>query len=237
MSEDLRSMINNNEKIKWEGKPDKKCYLFEAIFNPLLPFAILWGLIDFSIIGFGFESAMKEGSALLYFLVPFFLLHLMPVWIYLGGVLLSRKKYKNTYYVVTDKGIYVSGGIITKNIITKPFAEMSHINLHRGFFDQRFGVKREDLFQLHTYIGQYGNDVNIRGCGFIYPISESKWNQLKLDKTQGVVSDIIYQQSKKIAFHVVFLKIPDNNNSEFPQLMKKECDNFIQSLRNEIFGQ
>ena len=103
-------------------------------------------------------------------------------------------------------------------------------------FDQRYGVKREDLFQLHTYIGQYGNDVNIRGCGFIYPISESKWNQLKLDKTQGVVSDIIYQQSKKIAFYVVFLKIPDNNNSEFPRLMKKECDNFIQSLRNKVFG-
>ena len=103
-------------------------------------------------------------------------------------------------------------------------------------FDQRFGVKREDLFQLHTYIGQYGNDVNIRGCGFIYPISESKWNQLKLDKIQGVVSDIIYQQSKKITFHVVFLKIPGNDESEFPQLMKKECDNVIQSLRNKVFS-
>ena len=101
-------------------------------------------------------------------------------------------------------------------------------------FDQRFGVKREDLFQLHTYIGQYGNDVNIRGCGFIYPISESKWNQLKLDKTQGVVSDIIYQQSKKIAFHVVFLRIPDNDNSEFPQLMRKECESFIRSFRKHV---
>ena len=24
-------------------------------------------------------------------------------------------------------------------------------------FDPQFGVKREDIFQLHTYIGQYGN--------------------------------------------------------------------------------
>jgi len=32
-------------------------------------------------------------------------------------------------------------------------------------FDKRYGVKREDLFQLHTYIGQYGNSHSIKGCG------------------------------------------------------------------------
>lgn len=42
-------------------------------------------------------------------------------------------------------------------------------------FDSRYGVKREDLFQLHTYIGQYDNTAAIKGCGFICPISEAKW--------------------------------------------------------------
>ena len=141
MNEDLRKMIDVNENIRWEGKPDKKCFIFEAIFNPLMPFAIIWAIIDFSFIGFGISNATKDvGNQMLLFMIPFFLLHLLPVWLYLGGVLLSVKRYKNTNYIVTDRAIYVSNGTFTKNIKTKPFAEMSHIDIHRGIFDQKFGV-------------------------------------------------------------------------------------------------
>lgn len=52
---------------------------------------------------------------LLLFIVPFMLLHMMPVWIYLGGVL-------------------------SKHYNVKSFAELSHINIHRGIFDQHFNV-------------------------------------------------------------------------------------------------
>ena len=41
---------------------------------------------------------------------------------------------------MTDKAIYVSQGVFSKSIQTKPFAEMSHIDLHRGIFDQMFNV-------------------------------------------------------------------------------------------------
>ena len=64
----------------------------------------------------------------------------MPVWIYLFGVLMTVKRYNNTYYIVTDKAIYISEGVFVKSIKTKPFAEMSHIDLHRGIFDQMFNV-------------------------------------------------------------------------------------------------
>ena len=64
----------------------------------------------------------------------------MPVWLYLGGVLLSFRKYRNTYYIVTDSSVYVSGGVFSKTFDTKPFQEMSRVNLHRGIFDQAFGV-------------------------------------------------------------------------------------------------
>jgi uncharacterized membrane protein YdbT with pleckstrin-like domain len=81
-----------------------------------------------------------EEQGFLFFIIPFFILHLMPVWLYLGGVLLSFKRYKNTYYIVTDNGIYVSGGTFSKHFNQKPFAELSHVDLHRGIFDQWFGV-------------------------------------------------------------------------------------------------
>ncbi len=53
---------------------------------------------------------------------------------------MSSRRYKNTAYIVTDKAVYLSSGIISRTINRKPFAELSHVNLHRGYFDQKFGV-------------------------------------------------------------------------------------------------
>jgi membrane protein YdbS with pleckstrin-like domain len=137
MDNELRLMVGDDEKIIYAGKPNKKCFLFECIFNPLLTFALIWGLIDFGVIGFSMTA--KDEKAV-FFLVPFMLLHLMPVWIYLGGALMSFRRYQNTSYIVTDKAIYASGGVFSRHYNTKPFAELSHVNLHRGIFDQWFGV-------------------------------------------------------------------------------------------------
>ena len=137
MDNELRLMVGDDEKIIYAGKPNKKCFIFESIFNPLLPFALIWGLIDFGVIGFSMTA--KDEKAV-FFLVPFMLLHLMPVWIYLGGALMSFRRYQNTSYIVTDKAIYASGGVFSRHYNTKPFAELSHVNLHRGIFDQWFGV-------------------------------------------------------------------------------------------------
>lgn len=136
MENELKQLVGKNEKIMYEGKPNKKCYIFESIFNPLFPFAVLWAIIDFAFIGATLD--VNDGMAL--FVIPFFLLHLMPVWMYLGGLLLTFRRYKNTYYIVTDNGVYVSSGVFSKSFDSKPFQEMSRVNLHRGIFDQVFGV-------------------------------------------------------------------------------------------------
>lgn len=135
---DLELMVGKNETILWRGKPNKKCFLLESVFNPLLPFALIWALVDFGVIfGMSIGGAMSGVS---FFLVPFFLLHLMPVWLYIGGVFLAVKKYKNTEYIITDRGIYVSGGTFSYTYEMKPFTDLSHINIHRGIFDQWLGV-------------------------------------------------------------------------------------------------
>lgn len=132
---DLLAMVDPSETIYWKGKPDKKCFRLESIFNPLLPFAAIWGLIDFSILG----VSLFSGEAA-FFIIPFILFHMMPVWMYLGGILLITRKYKNMAYIVTDKAVYFSHGAFTKNVNVKPFAELSHINLHRGIIDQMCNV-------------------------------------------------------------------------------------------------
>ena len=138
MDNELTLLVGKGEKILYAGKPDKKCFIFESIFNPLLPFAVLWGLFDMFFIGAAFSSDKADEAA--FFIIPFMALHMMPVWIYLGGALLSFRRYRNTAYIVTDKGIYASGGIFGRTYKSKPFAELSHVDLHRGIFDQWFGV-------------------------------------------------------------------------------------------------
>ena len=101
-------------------------------------------------------------------------------------------------------------------------------------FDTRFGVKREDLFQLHTYIGQYANSAAIKGCGFIFPISECKWHSSGLEQTSELKSAVIHQQGIEIPFHVIFLKIPDNASLNFNRLMSEQCRLFMVTLKSKV---
>ena len=96
-------------------------------------------------------------------------------------------------------------------------------------YNDQDGVKREDLFQLHTYIGQYGNDGPIKGCGFIYPILDDQ-----LGKSGGLISDDLHQQGKEIPFYVVFLPIPNVSHHQFNNDMKKQCDMFVKKFQNII---
>ena len=85
MIEELRRMVGMDETILYEGKPDKKCFIFESIFNPLLSVAIIWAIFDAGFLG------MAMGG-MNFIMIPFFLFHLMPVWIYIAGVILFIQK-------------------------------------------------------------------------------------------------------------------------------------------------
>lgn len=180
MVEELKSMVGLEETILYEGKPDKKCFIFESIFNPLMPFAIVWAIFDMSFL------RMSMGG-MSFVIIPFLLLHMMPVWIYLAGVVFAVRKYKNTYYIVTDHAVYVSGGIFTMNLETKTFAELSRVNLHRGIFDQIFHVG--DVLITTNQFTRKGMPA-VMG---INSISEySKVFQLVKKLQKDIYSDIMY---------------------------------------------
>ena len=162
----------------------------ESIFNPLLPFALLWGFIDFSIIGASFFA--ENSNNVLFFIIPFMLIHLMPVWIYLGGILFTAIRYKNTAYIVTDRAIYVSDGVFTQTINTKPFAELSHINLHRGIFDQIFNVG--DIIATTDQLNQNGkiDTINISSISNYVDV----YNIVKKLQTD-IYTDVMYPNAKR----------------------------------------
>lgn len=182
----LRSAVGCRENIIWQGRPQKKCFIFESIFNPMFPVALIWGLIDFGILGAAlFTPSALGGTNIL--LVPCLLLHLMPVWMYLGGILLIAKKYRNTEYIITDRGVYISGGSFAYSYEMKPFAELSNISMHRGFFDQMLGVG--DVVMSSSYTDAKGNRRKFSICDI--PDFERVYQMVK-DMQTDIYSDTMY---------------------------------------------
>lgn len=134
---ELRDQIGRGEAVIWEGKKAKSVSIMEAMFNPMLPFALVWLFLDMSFVGAIFGTGEKD---MINFMIVFMIIHLMPVWIYLGGVISAGIRAKNTRYVITQKGIYIQKGLFTTTTELKPFAELSHVSVRRGVFDKIFGT-------------------------------------------------------------------------------------------------
>lgn len=161
---DLELMVGRDEKILWHGKPNKRCFVLEGIFNPLLPFALVWFLFDSVFIAVSTIGAFTPGAPAVFSLVPiiFILFHMMPVWIYLGGVIFVFRRYKHTEYIITDKGVYISGGLFAYTCNMKPFTELARVNIHRGIIDQIVGVG-DVVLTSNNVADLYSSNVRVNG--------------------------------------------------------------------------
>ena len=139
--QELKKYVGSREKIIYEGNQDFRCLIFETIFNSNLPLAIIWGAIDSIILLVLNSTTVVNGGSGVFFMISIFILvHMMPVWLYLFGIFTAIFKYRNIAYIVTDKAIYYSEGVIHKYYYAKPYYEPSYITIHKGLFDKMFGV-------------------------------------------------------------------------------------------------
>ena len=211
---DLAKIIGKDEKVLWFAKPDKRCFVLESIFNPLLGFAFFWFLIDmFALAGI---IATNDKNGML-FAAPFFLIHLMPVWIYISCALTSFIRYKNTAYIITTKGIYISSGLISRTQEMKPFTDLSHVNIHRGIFDQILGVGDVVSTCAHeTYGSRHRSSIG----GFAIcniPDYEKVFNMVKELQTD-IYSDTMFPNALR----------PENNpgyNTQYNKFPERNFDN------------
>ena len=161
---ELELMVGSNEKILWKGKPNKRCFILEGIFNPMLPFALVWFLFDSLFIAAFIGGAATPGAPAVFSIFPliFFLFHLMPVWIYLGGVIFVFRRYQHTEYIVTDKGVYISGGLFSYTCNMKPFTELARVNIHRGIIDKIIGVG-DVVLTSNNVADLYSANIRVNG--------------------------------------------------------------------------
>ena len=132
----VEQLFSSDEKLLWKGCPKKLAYILSKTMG-IMPFALIWLLFDGGVLaGIIFGGVLEEaGSQILLFIIPFFALHLTPVWIWLGSTIKAAKEMNNIKYYITNKRIFeVAGKIpyiksqvkvqdITKCLIKKSFAD------------------------------------------------------------------------------------------------------------------
>ena len=129
----IENVLDAGENILWRGKPKKKAFVLNKIFS-MLPIAIIWLLFDSVFI---FAIIFSDAPAMVYaFIIPFFALHLTPVWIWLGNVLTASRRWKNTEYVITDRRILIKSGFVGIDYQTLNYKNIMDVNINVGFFDR-----------------------------------------------------------------------------------------------------
>lgn len=103
-------------------------------------------------------------------------------------------------------------------------------------YDFETGVSREDLFQLHTYVGQWSNNLQLTACGLIYPVMHNKWEANQLGKTGGVICDTLEVCGKRIPFSVSFIRVPNADDLDFGPSFKQSSELFVNKLRSAVLN-
>lgn len=141
----LDNILQDGEQIMWQGKPYKKAYIMEP-FLKMTPFALLWLAIDVAIIVCIFKFfvpnvSLGEGKAMYYaILIPFFVLHLLPVWIWIFSTVKNSLGHRNIEYAVTDRRIIIRHGVIGIDFISLFYTDIESVNVKVDVLDRLFKV-------------------------------------------------------------------------------------------------
>lgn len=138
------------ETILWRGKPKRSSFIASKSLT-MMPIAIIWLCFDSVLI---VETFSGDGP---WFLIPFMLLHLMPVWIWLGSALTAGKRWKNTNYFVTNRRIIIQGGFLAVNEKSLFYKDIRNAQVKIGLLDKLFGTG--DVLLDEGRVGSKGHPV------------------------------------------------------------------------------
>jgi len=134
------------EQVLLQLKPKKNAFILNKSLV-MMPFALLWLAFDSFFMVNAFGSGMGGMS---WFLIPFMLLHMMPVWIWLWNVITANRRWKNTMYYVTDRRIIIQSGFLDRELRTVYYKDIRDVNLRIGILDKLLRVG-----DIHFDLGQY----------------------------------------------------------------------------------
>ena len=142
-----KPVLAAGEAVLWRGKPKHSAFIATKSLT-MLPIAVVWLCFDSVLI-----SSIFSGGGQLFFLIPFFLLHLMPVWIWLGSALTASRRWKNTTYYVTNRRIIIQGGFLAVNETSLFYKDIRNAQVRIGLLDKL----------LHTGDIVFDNGIYVSG--------------------------------------------------------------------------
>ena len=155
---EVKDILGEDEEILLSLSPNKRTYVFEALLKGL-PLALIWGAIDiFAIIMMINGGVFSSIGITVLFVILFFAIHLIPVWIYIGGVVKKITQFKNISYTFTDKRIIVRSGLIGIDFKYVYYTNIDSVNVKVGFFDKLFKVG--DLYITSSNQTVYVEDIS-----------------------------------------------------------------------------
>lgn len=171
-------VLSANESILWRGKPKKGAFIATKSLT-MLPIAVIWLLFDLNFIG----TAFGNGETAL-FLIPFFALHMMPVWIWLANVITASRRWKNTNYYVTNRRIIIQGGFFAVNEVSLFYKDIRNAQMRIGILDKLFHTG-DIVFDDGMWVAQNRN--NRQPAHVLEDLEEP---QLVYNRIQKIILDI-----------------------------------------------
>jgi len=164
----IDAYLDPMEYVFWKGRGNKLAYIISSSAK-MAPFALIWLLFDGGFIatflgGFSVAGGGVPGEVLL-FIIPFFALHLMPVWIWIGGMFKAAKKWAESAYAITDGRIIIKSPATGFDIRVYTYDKIVTVKLHEGFWDKR--LKTADL-QFYLVDGTHIDILDIKEAKQVY---------------------------------------------------------------------
>ncbi|MDX9916502.1 MAG: PH domain-containing protein [Gudongella sp.] len=174
-------ILNSGERILWADRPNRIVHMMRAL--PMLIFGLLWGTFDL------FFILMIRGNGPGLMLVPFFLLHLFPLWLGVGGMLATLVTYQNTIFCYTDKRVIVRSGFWGVDYKSTEFDAIRTIEVNVNPLENSMGLGTIRINEEHVSNGKSTTRLGKRLYGISRPYEVYKdLKKISLD----VRSDIYY---------------------------------------------
>ena len=176
----IEGQLMPDESVIWKGMPKKSAFILNSSVK-MAPFALIWLCVDgFMISTFAFSGMMKQMA---WFIIPFFALHLMPVWIWLYQMITAAGRWKNTEYAVTNKRIILRNGLVGYQYQSIYYTEISNVSLHVGAIDRMLGVG--DVYILMNAYANTGKDapviLDVEEPGRVYSLLQQTVMDIQTD--------------------------------------------------------
>ena len=131
---EFEAVKDRDENILWVGKPNFLAFVIRGI--PFLCLGLIWGAIDY----FGFIRHMDATKDNMGFIIPFFALHLFPLWGSVLNIVRLILVHGNTSYAFTNKRLMMRSGFWGTDFKAIDYDKISDIEVNVNPIEYGLGV-------------------------------------------------------------------------------------------------